>query len=406
LQFLLAATLALSHAQRSAIDGIVERVMHDDRIAGLSVGIACAGGPLYLHGYGLRDVGRTLRADPYTLYRIGSVTKQFVAALTLQGAEAGTIALETPLRQYVPSASPAVGRVTVEQLLDQTSGIGVDGIATAEPGTGWSYSNANYALLDAILERTTGRALPALLRERIVEPLGLRSTGYGFVPQAANVARGYAWADGWNEVTPTADRSRIAGTMVSNVPDLLRWLEALRAGRVVSARSLAAMTASGRLLDGTPTHYGFGFFVADWFGYRAVEHPGFVDGFSALDVLLLDDGLSVAILANADAVDLVPLAKSLVAIVDRPRDPNLLAQISRPPENENLQITSDLKAILQTPGFARLGRLVAVEFVERSVVEGATHDKYRVTFSGGTWWVTIAYRENGPIEALTLSPIE
>lgn len=385
--------------------------MRDRHIRGLSLGVARGDAPLYLRGYGVRDVRRRLPADSYTIYRIGSISKQFTAALAMQEVAAGRIALAAPVSRYLASAPSATGRVTVEQLLDQTSGIATDAAGpdeplVAEPGTLWTYSNVNYHVLDAILERIGGATVPALLRARIVEPLGLTSTGTGIPPFATNVAHGYVWKSGWSEVTPSAERALLGGPMVSNAPDLLRWLAALRAGRVVSSDAFAAMTVSTTLLDATPTNYGFGFFVGDWFGHAVVEHPGYVDGFSAEDALLLDDGLAIAILTNADSVDLTPLAKSVVAILERPRDTNLLGQLSRPPQNENLQITSDLKAIVLTPGFASLGRLISIEFIERTLAGGTSHDKYRLTFSSGPWWVTIAYRERGPIEALTFSPVE
>ena len=72
---------------------------------------------------------------------------------------------------------------------------------------------------------------------------------------------------------------------------------------------------------------------------------------------------------------LTPLAKSVVGILERPRDTNLLGQLWRPPQNENLQITSDSKAIVLTPGFASLGRLISIEFIERTLAGGTSHDK-------------------------------
>ncbi|HKU80671.1 MAG TPA: hypothetical protein VJP76_00775, partial [Candidatus Tumulicola sp.] len=114
----------------------------------------------------------------------------------------------------------------------------------------------------------------------------------------------------------------------------------------------------------------------------------------------------IAILSNLEAVDLAPLAQSVLAAVDPPRDPNLEAVPDAPPQNENARITAALAAILATPGFAPLGSVSSIEFVERSVAGGVVSDKYRVTFSSGPRWVTIAYREDGSIEALTLSPLE
>jgi CubicO group peptidase (beta-lactamase class C family) len=411
MHLIVAALLALSAGQRLHVDAVVERVMRDDRVAGLSLGIARRGNLLYLRGYGLRDVSRRLQADGYTIYRIGSITKQFTAALVLQQVAGGSVALDAPVGTYLPAAGEGIGRVTLAQLLAQTGGIeSLDAPPAFNPGAGWLYSNANYELLGAVLQRVTGVDYPTLLRDRITAPLALSSTGYGALPFGRNAAVGYAWHGGrWDEApagAANADRASSAAAMVSNAPDLLRWLEELRRGRVVTQTAFSAMTASGKLGDGTLTHYGFGFFIANWFGYRAIEHPGYVAGFSSQDALLLDDGLEIAVLANADSVDLTPLTQSIVAALDRPLDPNLAAEPSRPPQNEDRQIAADLKSILQTAGFAALGTLRSLEFVERSTGGGVTYDKYRLTFTTGQWWATIGYRGNGAVASLTLSPIE
>lgn len=419
---LLAAFAALSASQRAHVDAVVERVMQEHHVPGISLGVARDGALLYARGYGLRDVGRELAAEPATRYPVGSIAKQFAAALAMQAADSGAIALDAPLSRYFPSASPGIGRIGVGELLAQTSGIATDAGAAASPeaavaailqsqpsappGTAWIYSNANYLLVQALLQSVTGRPYGDLLRQRIVEPLGMTATSYGPAAATGDTAAGYAWHGGWVPASAGAARAFEAGDVTSNVFDLLRWLEALRSGRIADAAGFSTMTTSAKLIDGTPTHYGFGFFLPDWFGYRAIEHPGYVDGFSAEDAMLLDDGLQVAILSNLEAVDLTPLVQSVVAAIDPPRDLNLVARPNAPPQNENARITAALRAIVGTQGFASLGPVESIEFVERSAAGGVTSDKYRVTFSNGPWWVTIAYRQDGSIEALTLTPVE
>jgi hypothetical protein len=164
------------------------------------------------------------------------------------------------------------------------------------------------------------------------------------------------------------------------------------------------MTTSVRLRNGVPAHYGFGFFVDDWYGYRVATHSGNIDGFSSEDALVLDDGLELAILCNADGVDLVPLGKSIVALLDAPRDTNLYASPAQPAENENPVVTAAVKAIAGTPGFSTLGAVISVEFIERRVEQDVTYDRYRVTFASGPWWVTVGYRSDNTIRSLTFAP--
>ncbi len=353
--------------------------MRENHIAGLSLGIGRRGARLYLRGYGYREAEHRLRADGFTVYRAGSIAKQFTAALVLQAAEEGRIVV-----------------TGVAHLLEQTSGVSGD----------WQYDNANYTLLGLMLETVTGRPFADLLSERITRPLALRSTGCAFAPFAANVARGYEWHGSWTPPEPDAALPCSSVGLTANAADLVDWLEALRSGRVVPAASFRAMTTSAKLLSGVPTNYGYGFFIADWFGYTVAEHPGNVPGYSAEDALVLRDGLEIAVLCNAGEIDLTPLLKSIVAVLNPPLDRNLAATAGTLPQNENLRITSGLKALLQTSGFASYGTLVSLEFVERAHSGGSTYDKYRVTFSGGQWWAHVGYRAEDAIVSLTLSPVE
>lgn len=388
--------------------------MQERHVAGLSLGIARRGVSLYLRGYGLSDVERRRSADGFTVYRAGSIAKQFTAALVMAESERGRIALTRSAAAYVSPGANLPDGITVAELLSQTSGIAAASETAnvaiqADPGTAWSYSNANYALLGDALERVTGMPFATLLATRITTPLGLAATGCTWPPPGADVARGYAWDGGWQPAPPSqpwaaAGYACAAGGLNSNVPDLLRWLDALRGGRIVSPASFATMTHSVRV-DGVPANYGYGFFIARWYGYGVAEHPGYVDGFSALDAIVLDDGLEIAVLANAATVDLSPLAQSIVAAIDPPKDSALVAAPNAAPQNENPRITAALSALLRTPGFATYGTPLALEFVERKNAAGTTHDTYRVTFSTGQWWADVGYRPDGAIVSLSLALI-
>ena len=165
------------------------------------------------------------------------------------------------------------------------------------------------------------------------------------------------------------------------------------------------MTRSAKI-DGIPTHYGYGFFIANWFGYDVAEHPGYVDGFSSQDALVLDDGLELAVLTNANTVDLSPLTESIIAVLDPPANYFLTSAIPGQPQNENLQITSALRSLLQTPGFTGYGTLQTLEFIQRNVAADTTYDLYRVTFSTGQWWANVGYARDGSILSIALKPVE
>jgi CubicO group peptidase (beta-lactamase class C family) len=367
--FVGAAVIALTPVQTSRIDSIVQTVMSDRHIAGLSLGVARMGTPLYLRGYGVRNA-RGDPADGYTIYATGSIVKQFTAALVLQQVALGRLALDG-------HENP-----TIRQLLDQTA------------GGKWEYRNENYAMLGDVLQRSTGQPFCTLLARQVLEPLQLSSTGCSVPRNAFNVATG--------AISPYESLAPAAGGLWSNAVDLVAWLDALRAGRVVSPELFGTMTRSGSV-DGIPTNYGFGFFIGNWYGYRTIFHSGNVDGFSCEDALVLDDGLEIAALSNADRIDLVPLVKSVVAILDPPRDTNLYATPGAKPQNENPKIAEQLADLLRAKAFAPLGKLQTLEFVERTFAAGVTYDEYRATFERGQRWITVGYDENATIESLDIS---
>jgi D-alanyl-D-alanine carboxypeptidase len=433
---LLAASLALTTAQSSKIDAAVAHVMQASHIPGLSLGVSRRGTTVFLRGYGARNCASDAPADGYTVYRIGSITKQFTAALVMQEAERGTLPLDAD-----------VDGITVAQLLSQTSGLisytdpgqTLDSALNAppafKPGTRWQYSNSNYYLLGTALQSVTHLGFATLLADRITRPLGLTSTTFG-VPLERNVAQGCTWdgsqwlaaQEGPNDA-PALGFS--ASALSSNVPDLLAWLWDLFDGAIVSPKSFAAMTTSGTISDGTPTNYGFGFFTADWYGDRIAQHTGYVGGFSADDALVLDDGTAIALLANADDVSLVPLAKSIVEIVEPLKDRTLVADFNHPPIIEDPAVTSLVKTLvaqlasaqidrtLLAPALsaslderrleslsqtlAPLGPLQQALFNESSTQSEVTSDTYTLIFARGRLTFTLQMQD-GKIENLTVSP--
>ena len=434
---LLAASLALTPAQSAKIDAVVAQVMHASHIPGLSLGVARKGHAVFVRGYGTRACATNVPANNYTVYRIGSITKQFTAALVMQEADRSALPLNAD-----------VGGITVAQLLSQTSGLvsytdpgqTLDSALNAPPqftpGTQWQYSNSNYYLLGNALQSVTRTSFANLLTARITAPLGLTSTTFA-PPLAQNVAQGCSWDGGtWqpaqNSPNDTPTLAFSAGAMSSNVPDLLSWLWNLYDGAIVSSDSFDQMTTSWTLADGSPTHYGFGFFTNSWYGLRIAQHTGYIDGFSADDGLVLDDGTAFVILSNADRVDLVPLAKSLVEIVEPAKNPALVADLSHPGVFEDPAVTALAKQVVTQLGEGRidrsllspsfdvrldanavrtyasalhpLGSLEQALFNESTTVGALTSEVYTLVFEHGKLVLTFSLGR-GKIDALALEPV-
>ncbi|GAB2518583.1 serine hydrolase domain-containing protein [Nocardia heshunensis] len=236
-------------------------------------------------------------------FRIGSVTKSFVATVVLQLAGEGKLDLEAPIARYLPDVVAGNGndgtRITVHQLLQHTSGLAdfapedpthklpqqldqtsdgkayrdltaadVVGIAMSmppqfEPGARFEYTNTNYALLQLLIERVTGRPLATEIGSRILDPLGMRDTYFpaaGDTGLRAPFAHGYRSVDGkWVDVTDMEVAwAGAAGAIVSTGSDLSRFFAALLSGKLLPATQLAQMQQTVPMPSSDDMAYGLG----------------------------------------------------------------------------------------------------------------------------------------------------
>jgi D-alanyl-D-alanine carboxypeptidase len=228
---------------------------------------------------GVADVTSRAPMRGDSSFRIGSMTKMFVATTVLQLVGERRLALDAPVERYLPGVVRGHGNdgraITVRQLLQHTSGIPdylnylnlqevlEDPLAhhdtrdlvnlalahppTFKPGTGWSYSNTGYLLAGMLIEKVTGHAYGQEIRRRIIKPLGLRQT---YVPSDASAIpgphpRGYARP---GQDAPLMDLTAInpsvagpSGSMISSGTDLNRFLGALVRGRLLRPAQLREM---------------------------------------------------------------------------------------------------------------------------------------------------------------------
>ena len=145
-------------------------------------------------------------------------------------------------------------------MLNQISGLPDDASSTGpvelqfEPGTSWQYSNANFDLLDFVVEAADGRAFPAFVSEEFAKPLGLTSLEKcgERTQKGSNDARRYTAGKG--SLSPVDGPCWFRGTAV----ELVTWMDALMRGQVVSSAGVEGMTTPARLADGSEWPYGYG----------------------------------------------------------------------------------------------------------------------------------------------------
>ncbi|MFK0254269.1 serine hydrolase domain-containing protein [Streptomyces sp. NPDC090445] len=215
---------------------------------------------------GVRWTGVTggLSQDPAASFRIGSVTKLFTSTVVLQLVAEGRFTLDTPVQRILPGTLPAHwAPITVGQLLSHTSGLGRPCVAPENPQaptpaavvaavtdpacpapeypvTRQQYNGINHFLAGMVIEKATGRSYADEVQRRIVRPLGLRHT---YLPAAGDTSMPAPSLAAPSEVEPWAWAE---GGMISNAPDLERFLGALLRGRLLppaQQRELFAMPA-------------------------------------------------------------------------------------------------------------------------------------------------------------------
>jgi D-alanyl-D-alanine carboxypeptidase len=346
-----AKPLSAADARLAAeLDAVVAKAIEGQPMAGVSVVVTRGDATILAKGYGLADVEAKRAAAADTIYRIGSVTKSFTAAMILALDSAGELRIDDPLSVYLPHYDAHGKTITLRHLLTHTSGIKgyteLDAFGARmaeafprdelvamfeaeplmfEPGTRWSYSNSGYYLLGLVIEKVTGKPYADAVRELAIQPAGLVDTSY--CPQQMTTerqARPYAVKDG--AVVPAApldmEHPYAAGSLCSTAVDLARWIRALASGRVVNATTWPQMITPVTLNDGTSFPYGFGLQTGPLGDHPKIGHGGGINGFiSAMDMFPADE-LVIVVLTNSET-ELAPqiskqLAQAVLKIEEKP----------------------------------------------------------------------------------------
>jgi D-alanyl-D-alanine carboxypeptidase len=329
-------TMSLS----SVVDSLANSAMEQQNIPGMTVALAKNGTMLYAHAYGDSNIATHSATQTSTIFEIGSITKQFTAALIMKLQEQGQLHVDDSISVYLPDYKfPSA--ITLRMLLTHTSGLAnyttfaeypgwaIHGVSEATilsavnqtpllfpPGTQWSYSNSNYFVLGAIIEKLSGQSYEANLEQYIFQPLGLTNT-YFSLPPPGQSAIGYTLNGPIVVPTLVADRSAAfaAGALSTNVSDLVAWDNALINGKVVSPASFTAMmTPVSSAIPGGGS-YGFGLALRPFDNRPTIWHNGLINGFTAETDVFLDSGLAVVVLTNSDAANPDTIAGEIMGSV-------------------------------------------------------------------------------------------
>jgi D-aminopeptidase len=326
----------------AALDEVFQSVNRSD-LPGLVVGVAQHGKPVYRRGFGLASVEMGVANTAWTRMRIGSTSKHFASLAALLLAEEGKLDLDAGIRKYLPELPEMNAEPVVRQLMNHTNGLRCHldvsflgnslavvpaGTALASylhstginfaPGEQMIYNNGGYHLLSIIIARVDGKPFETVLKERILDPMGMYDTDS--VPSDFEIRRGMATLhvplpDGsYRRGIFPSEEVRGEGAMISTIGDMLTWLAHLRGPkRVGSEASWAQLLATTRLNNGHINPYGYGIMRHNYRGVEVIHHAGGVVGGSCQMLTVPSHELDIIIMSNGAMASPVELANKVIA---------------------------------------------------------------------------------------------
>ncbi|HSG47872.1 MAG TPA: serine hydrolase [Longimicrobiales bacterium] len=382
------ARSALTPAQATAIDAVF-REMDDPQLPGCAVGVVRDGALAFGRGYGMANLEHGIPLDTRSVFRMGSVGKQFTAGTVALLALDGVIDLDADVRTYLPELPDFGEPVTVRHLVHHTSGyrdyltlVSLSGAREEDyyddpelyrlltrqeelnfpPGSDFLYSNSGYFLLGQLVLRVTGRSLAEVAAERIFRPLGMASTHYHdhwqrIVP---NRATGYAPAEwyrpgeegprtrddawpGYVEGAWAGGRDPFAGSdwvvstttlpmigdggVFSSVEGMVPWVAGLLDPAAAPGGQAwhDLVRSRGVLTSGDTLDYAFGLGHGEQRGLRTLGHGGSFVGYRAGVQTWPETATGVVVLCNRADANPMALAERVGAVV-------LADEMGPPPE--------------------------------------------------------------------------
>jgi D-alanyl-D-alanine carboxypeptidase len=451
------AGLTLSFAQtppllpaesRSSIDEIAKGALAATGVPSASVAVVIGGKTAYLQAYGDARLEPKMAATPEMQYSIGSISKQFTAAAILLLQEQGKLSLDEHISKYVPGLTRG-NEVTIRQLLSHTSGyqdyapqdymvpewekpISAQQIMDRwakipldfNPGTKWQYSNTNYVIAGAIVEKVAGKPLFEMLQERLFTPLSMSSATNTDLKKLPPSDPGGYFRNALGPLRPAPKEGPgwmfAAGELAMTAEDLAKWDVSLINRSVLKEASYREMETEVVLNNGVGTRYGLGMAVTSLSGRRVLEHSGEVSGFTAENIVLPDDGFAVVVLTNQDAAGAASqigrgvtnwfLLRENVqdpkqdALVRKVFDGLKQGTIDRSLFTDNANVYFSAQALKDYAGsLAPLGE--PQSFVQSSVSlrGGMTHRSYQIKYPQKTLGINIYEMPDGKFEQYLIS---
>ncbi|MDP3443197.1 MAG: serine hydrolase domain-containing protein [Ignavibacteria bacterium] len=331
----LAASLQSQNSlQNERIDSLLYLLETNNKMM-VSVSVSQKNETTFEKATGFAVIETKQKADIATKYRIGSISKMYTSVMIFQLIDEGKLTLDEPLSAFF-SEIPDADKITINMLLRHRSGIfnftndsiyetyNTEAKSHAEmlsiitnhpiefePDSKSEYSNSNYVLLGYIIEKITGKDYSSNLKDRITDPLGLKSTYYGDGTNLnENECYSYHFEEGkWIKNSET-DLSVPggAGALLSTPTEINTFIQAIFNDHLISEQSKTEMI---RLQD----HFGCGIFNMPFYDKKGLGHTGGIDGFRSMTVYYPQEEVAVSLCSNGNNYSTNELLIGILSIV-------------------------------------------------------------------------------------------
>jgi CubicO group peptidase (beta-lactamase class C family) len=334
----------------------VEKEVAEDRFSGVVL-VSKRGRNIFNRAYGMAEKGFSVPNRPDTKFNLGSMNKMFTSVAIAQLVEAGKLSYQDTLAKVLPEYpnKQVAETVTIHQLLTHTAGLGdffdnpefrphreryqtprdyfplfANNPLRFAPGSRFSYSNAGFIVLGAVVEKVSGESYLDYVRAHIFRPAGMLNTdSYELTEVVPNLAVGYGrFEDDPMGIEPR--RSNVAflpwkgspaGGGYSTAPDLLKFAQALQTNKLVNAQLTELITSPKTPMTGAPrpAKYAYGFAIEDVSGKEIRGHSGggSNSGVNSSMEIFWDGSYTVIVLGNYDAPAAEELAHKICEFLAR-----------------------------------------------------------------------------------------
>lgn len=324
------------------LDSLVEKLLIPE-VPGGAILIAKNDQIIFERYFGYANLEYAIKTKEASLFRVGSLTKQFTSVAILKLAHDNKLRLEETIGRFFPNSPEHFHSITIKQLLNHTSGIknitelpqwkneiessklSVEEILALiwklepyhVPGTDFHYSNSNYIVLGKIIEIAAGMDYSTFLNKHIFKPLNMNDSYYDHQNQILSFrVAGYS-----NHSSRIENAAFInmelpfgAGGLVMNLRDFCTWNNALNSGTIIPLSLLDQAQSPTVTTRGKKIGYGFGWSIGNIQSHPSIKHSGYINGFSSFAISIPDQSIHLIIFTNLENFwDLEKTASILLA---------------------------------------------------------------------------------------------